>query len=156
MCLYIVCCVHMDTGCPSGVTFARKNTFLCAVTTRFLHVVVVRHGCIAPIGLRVFWKISSHCHSNKFQPALLKFLAISSKVVDVLGLRETEAGRRISRPGAVVHSITQQGDGALRLDILRGRPRRREYRSVWIAVKSTHQIRRLLSPLVFTCWAPYR
>lgn len=79
-------------------------------------VVVVQ---IAVVSLRAFWHVSCHGHSDHFQPALLKLLAFSSKVVNGLGLRESEVGGQVSGPGAVVHRIAQEGDGTLGLHILR-------------------------------------
>lgn len=81
-------------------------------------VVVVQAG-IAAVGLRAFWHLSCHCHSNHLQPALLKLLTFRSKVVDGLGLREAEAGGWVCGPGAVFHGIAQEGDGTLGLHVLK-------------------------------------
>lgn len=91
---------------------------LWAISTGLLRVVVVQ-VCIAVVGLLALWHISRHCHSNHLQPALLQLLTFSSKVMDGLGLREAEAGWRVHGPGAVFHGIAQEGDGALRLHVLR-------------------------------------
>lgn len=91
---------------------------LWAVGTGFLRVVVVQVR-IAAVGLLALGHISRHRHSNHLQPALLQLLAFGSEVMDGLGLREAEAGRRVHGPGAVFHRIAQEGDGALCLHVLR-------------------------------------
>lgn len=92
---------------------------LCAISTCFLCVVVVHHVGTAVVGLRALWHLSRHCHANHLQPALLELLAFGSKVVDGLGLREAEAGRRVRGPGTVIHRVAQEGDRTLGLHVLR-------------------------------------
>lgn len=91
---------------------------LCAISVRFLCVVVVQAG-IAVVGLRAFRHLSCHCHSNHLQPALFKLLTFCSKVVDGLGLSEAEAGWWVRGPGAVINGIAQEGDSTLGLHILK-------------------------------------
>lgn len=118
--LYLVRC---STGphIPSFLSNPNNSLLsaLCAISTRFLCVVVVHHVGIAAVGMVAFRHLSRHCHSNHLQPALLDILIFSIKVVDGLGLRETESGRRVCGPGAVIHRISQEGDSTLGLYILR-------------------------------------
>ncbi len=95
-----------------------ENAPLCAISTRVLCVVVVHHVGIAAVGLRALWHLSRHRHPNHFQPALLKVLTFSNEAVDGLGLREAEDGRRVCGPGAVIHTIAQEGDSTLGLHVL--------------------------------------
>lgn len=53
---------------------------LCAVS-RCLLCAAVHHICVAAVDLRAFWHLPRHRHSNYFQPALLQFLRLCSKVV---------------------------------------------------------------------------
>lgn len=92
---------------------------LCAISARVLCVVVVHRVGIAAVGLRAIWHLTLHCHPDHFQPALLKLLCFSSKVVDGLGLREAEVGGRVCGLGAVIHRIAQEGDSTLGLHVLR-------------------------------------
>lgn len=103
---------------PPNISLLVENAASCAISSRLLCVVVIHHACIAAIGLRAIWHLSRHCHSNDFQPALLKLLSFSSKVVDGLGLGETEAGRSVCGPDAIIHRITQEGDCTLGLHVL--------------------------------------
>lgn len=98
----------------------QQRTALWAISARLLCVVVFHHVWAVAIGRLAFWHLSCHCHSNDFEPALLKLLTLRSKVVDRLGLWETEAGRSVCGSGAVVHSVTQEGDRTLGLHILGG------------------------------------
>lgn len=91
---------------------------LCAISARFLCAVVVQVD-IAAVGRRAFRHLSRHCQSYDLQPALLKLLTFSGKVVEGLGLREVEAGWRVRGPGTVIHRITQEGDSTLGLHVLR-------------------------------------
>lgn len=123
MCIYILRAQYKSARSvfleQSNSSSLVENAPLCAISTRVLCVVVVHHVGVAAVGLRAFRHLSRHCHSNHFQPALLKVLTFCSKVVDGLGLREAEGGRRVCGPGAVVHRIAQEGDSTLGLHILR-------------------------------------
>lgn len=92
---------------------------LCTISARFLCAVVVVQVDIAAVGRRAFRHLSRHCQSYHLQPALLKLLTFSGKVVEGLGLREVEAGWRVRGPGTVIHRITQEGDSTLGLHVLR-------------------------------------
>lgn len=91
-------------------------SLLRAISRCFLNVVVVQ---VAAVGLGGFRLFSRHRHADHLQPALLHLLALSSKVVDGLGLRQAKASRGVGRPNFVVHRVAQERDGALGLHILR-------------------------------------
>lgn len=114
------CSLHV---CKCKSSLFVENKPLCVISAGFLRVVVIRHA--AAIGLGTFRYLSPHRHSNYFQPALLKFLGLSSKVVGGLGLGDVEACRWVCGPGGVVHRITHQGYGALCFYILRGKSKKR-------------------------------
>lgn len=74
-------------------------------------------------GVGVCWwracgHFTCHTHSDHFEPALLQFLALSSKAVDRLWLGQTETSWRIGGSGSVIYRVTQQRDGGLSLNIL--------------------------------------
>lgn len=100
-------------------------SLLRAISRCFLNVVVVQAAAVGLGGFRLF---SRHRHADHLQPALLHLLALSSKVVDGLGLRQAKAGGGVGRPNAVVHRVAQERDGALGLHILRRV--RRDYQTV--------------------------
>ena len=88
----------------------------------FLCDAVVHAGPV-PVGRRSFRHLSGHRQPHDPEPALLQLLRLSGEAVDGFGLGETEAGRRVGGPGAVLHAVAQQGDGALGFHVLRVRVR---------------------------------
>lgn len=121
-CVFVSCACSTHLHTPSFYNpkaVCRKHVSLCAISTGFLRVVVVQHVGTVAVGLRPLRLLSGYCHSNHFQPSLLKLLRFCSKVVDGLGLGKAEACRRVCGSGAVIHRITHQRDAALGLHILR-------------------------------------
>lgn len=129
-----------------------ENSLLCAISTHILRVIVVRPVCVAPIALWAFWHLPCHRHSNDFQPALLVFVRFSSKVVDGLGLGKAEAGWRVCGPGALIHRVSQEGDGRLGLHVLR--ERRTSHQRECLLINQYMRLDFCFVLLVFTCGAP--
>ncbi|KAF3854550.1 hypothetical protein F7725_022605 [Dissostichus mawsoni] len=99
---------HANKDCPRA-TFSpglRNSATQHQRTTKDSDFMALRH-------------LPPHRHSDDFQPALLELLGFSGKAVDGLGLGEAEDGGGVCGPGAVVHIVAQQGDGALGLHVLR-------------------------------------
>lgn len=134
---------------PAQAVCLWKNTLLCAIRTHILCVIVVHPVCVAPIVLWAFWHLSCHCHPNDFQPALLVLLRFSSEVVDRLGLGNAEAGWRVRGPCALIHRVTQEGDGRLGLNVLRGRS---TVSALMPVSKSINEIGFLLCPSSVYLW----